>query len=51
MSFAPFPPYLREAQEKRLFDSSVVSRPQPGMGDPIYKVVMAETPSGAASPG
>ncbi len=36
MSSVPFPPSKREAQEECLFDSSAVSRPQPGMGDPIH---------------
>ncbi len=27
---------LRWSQEECLFDSSAVSRPQPGMGDPIH---------------
>jgi len=51
VSSVPFLPYLGEAQEKCLFDSPVLSIPQPGMRGPIDKRSMQEAPSGAALPG
>lgn len=43
-------PILRSSEEGCLFDSSVVSKPQPGMEGPIDKQSMQEAASGAAWP-